>query len=119
MISAASRSPSEREEEILALGLDRLRGLLPPDWKVDQQPELQEPDNHGARFDAVVSVQDRQGTGTTLVVEVKRRFAPRDVDDGRLAVRRSLSPGSTFMVVAPWLSRRTRALLAERGIGYL
>jgi DNA-binding transcriptional ArsR family regulator len=122
MISAASRSPSEREEEILALGLDRLRGLLPPDWKVDQQPELQEPHNHGARFDAVISVQDRQGTGTTLVVEVKRRFGPRDVEgvpDGRLAARRSLSPRSTFMVVAPWLSRRTRALLDERGIGYL
>jgi DNA-binding transcriptional ArsR family regulator len=123
MTIAGSRSLSVREEEILTLGLDRLRGFLPPDWRVDQQPEPQGSGNQGDRgLDALVSVRDPQEIGTTLVVQVKRRFAPRDVEGvagGRVAVTRSLSPGSTFMVVAPWLSRRTRALLAEQGIGYL
>jgi hypothetical protein len=123
MASSANVAPSQREDEVLLLGLARLRELLPTDWRVDPAPQTEPAaEAQRDRIDAVVTVQDPQGNYARLVIEARRRFAPRDVESvagGRLPLLRSLDPSSTFVVVAPWLSTRTQALLAQRGVGYV
>ncbi|MFI4971203.1 MAG: hypothetical protein ACHP7H_00870 [Hyphomicrobiales bacterium] len=57
-----------------------------------------------------------------MVVEVKRTFQPRDVEQilpGIARVLRSLAGNVPLLVVAPWLSPRTRELLAEESINYV
>src|SRR5205814_10040106 len=57
----------------------------------------------------------------TLLVEAYRRFTPRDVDrvlggTSRLMRRVLRDP---VVVVAPWLSPRSRQVLAEHGFNYI
>jgi hypothetical protein len=58
----------------------------------------------------------------TLVVEAKRTFAPRDIP-GMLPLLakaiRALAGDTPVLVIAPWLSRRTREGLEEQGINYI
>lgn len=123
-MSIAATSPSLPEPDaVLAAGLDQLRDLLPPDWKVERQAPPSDMTYGAGRVDAAVSVQvGSSGLYATIVVEARRQLAPRDVEDvarDRLTLMRAPSRWSTFLVIAPWLSPRTRALLADRGIDYL
>jgi len=122
MVSKAATSASlEKIGNILLRGLEVLRELLPPSWEIaepSEQPQLV----RGTRDDAVVTIREPQGSYATLVVEARNALAPRDVDSvvgGRLALVRRLSPYATVLVVAPWLSQRTRELLAARELAYL
>jgi hypothetical protein len=58
----------------------------------------------------------------TVAVETRGSFGPRDVDrllGGLGRILRALSPGISVLVVAPWLSPRTRELLRAEGVNYL
>jgi hypothetical protein len=54
-------------------------------------------------------------------VEAKTRILPRDVDQlqARLTPLAQQARNASIIVVAPWLSPRSRALLTERGLNYL
>jgi hypothetical protein len=71
--------------------------------------------------DAVVEVRDPGGISGLLAFQAKRHLRPREVDD--VAARSRLPrPGfraDGFVVVAPWLSQRSRDLLIGNGLGYL
>lgn len=120
-VKLATSIVSDTNGDILLRGLEVLRKLLPSAWEIaepSEQPQL-EP---GTRTDAVVTIKEPQGSYATLVVEAHKALAPRDVDSivgGRLALVRRLSPYATVLVVAPWLSPRTRELLAARELAYL
>ncbi|HEX5595418.1 MAG TPA: hypothetical protein VFX61_05245 [Micromonosporaceae bacterium] len=64
-----------------------------------------------------------QNTGFSLVlVEAKTSFSPRDVGrvhGGLSEMVRRVMRNPVILVVAPWLSPRSRALLEERGYSYL
>jgi hypothetical protein len=92
-----------------------LRDLLPEDWLLRRGPARQT-----SAFDARFLVRPADGDPATLLVEAKTRVGPRDVrrlqerwdDVGR-------SESEAVLVVAPYLSSRTRELLEARGINYL
>jgi len=97
-----------------------LQQRLPASWEVapTARAEFQ---NGGAGVDAAIDIRG-SNTLTTMAVEVKRVFGPRDVDrlfKGVGRTLRVLSSNIPILLVAPWLSRRTQELLAAEGINYL
>ena len=120
-LAVAISSQDAAEADILTRGLKDLRELLPATWKVEPVAKPSGDDTDPAA-DALISVQDSQGVYSRLVLEVKRAFAPRDVESllgGQLRLLRRLDPNARVMVFAPWLSARTRGLLEEINVGYL
>ena len=118
--AAATSIRDSAEADILTRGLEDLRALLPATWKVE--PAMEPPrDDADLGADALINLQDSQGMHCSLVLEVKRAIAPRDVETlgGQLRLMRRLDPNASVMVFAPWLSSRTRVLLEELKVGYL
>jgi DNA-binding transcriptional ArsR family regulator len=72
--------------------------------------------------DARISLQGPNGTFSTVVAEERQSLSPRDVI-GQLSPRvrsaRGMGAHLPLLIVAPWLSERTQALLAEAEINYL
>jgi len=98
-----------------------LRFRLPQSWEVGptQRAQFQ---MGGAQVDAAVDLRGPNGVFTTMIVEVKRSFGPRDVDRLFTSVGkalRALAGNIPILLVAPWLSRRTQELLAAQGTNYL
>jgi len=114
----------EGEEQLLEIGLERLRELLGAGFETA-------PYNTGgqvrprpdAAVDAMITVKDKStGTYGVLLIEVKFGLTP-------VSVRRELAPRwdllarlpghITPLVIAPWLSPRTREELDRADYGYL
>ncbi len=109
-----SRTPFEGD--VLEQGITLLRDTLPGKWQVELQP-----DDHGDSLaDVILNIGGPQGAVST-VVEVKRTFSPKDVDavvrQARLLNR--ITPGVPVLVMAPWLSDRSREMLTKAGVNYL
>jgi hypothetical protein len=68
--------------------------------------------------DATWQLRDRDAGASLIRVEVRQALAPRDVSRRRDCPSPQ-GPSSTDLVVAPWLSPRTRHLLEEFGYSYL
>jgi hypothetical protein len=104
------------ESEILERGIMLLKDLLPANWHVQRQAD----ESEDALGSAILNVGGPQGVAR-VVVEVKRTFNPRDVDavtrQARLLNR--VAGAVPVLVMAPWLSDRSRLLLAGAGINYL
>jgi len=124
MIAMIANKPLE-ETELLDAAISWLKQRLPSDWEVAnsnrtvQAPNLPEPQ---LLTDGAIDIRGTQGIQVTLAVEVKRSFAPRDVErilPGISRVLRSLAGNVPLLVVAQWLSPRTQELLAKDGINYL
>ena len=98
-----------------------LRDRLPDNWEVGStsRAEFRTPDG---RVDAAIDLKGPSGTFTTMVIEVKQVFGPRDVDrllGGVARTLRTLAGNTPILVVAPWLSQRTQELLGEQRLNYL
>ncbi len=98
-----------RENDLIEAAAAWLRERVPAAWAVNVRPE------------AAIEVR---GTGVyaTLAVEARGSLGPRDIERlfGSLGRRvRALSPNIQILVVAPWLSARTRELLAAEGVNYV
>lgn len=109
------------ENEMAQAAVAWLRRRLPESWNVGPTARA-EFQVGGARVDAAIDIKGSNGTFTTMVVEVKGRFRPRDVDRLLTGVGRTLkllSPNIPILLVTPWLSPRTRELLAAEGMNYL
>lgn len=108
-----------RENDLVDAAADWLRAHVPKSWTV----ELCEREDASAtgRADAALEVRS-PGVYATLAVEARRSLAPREVAYlfGSLGRRlRTLSPNVPLLVVAPWLSARTRELLAAEEVNYV
>jgi hypothetical protein len=108
------------ENEMPQAAVAWLRQRLPGSWEVvpTARAEFQ---TGKARVDTAFDIKS-PNMFTTMVVEAKRVFGPRDVDRLLTGVGRTLrvlSPNIPILLVTPWLSRRTQELLAGEGINYL
>jgi hypothetical protein len=111
---------SIRENELVDAAVTWLRERIPSAWSVEATSQEAVPGDRG-RPDGTIVING-QSVYATLAVEAKRSLGPRDVAGlfgsvGRTL--RALSPNIPILVVAPWLSPRTRDLLAAEGINYL
>lgn len=101
----------------LGIALRLIQERLPSGWIVDLEYEPGTPFSAGDRTwrwrpDAALEINAPDGTRGRLLVELKSRVNPRDVEQlGGLA-------SEPLMLVTSYLARRTRNFLAERGISY-
>lgn len=100
--------------------MDELGKRLPGNWRarVESRPIMGD-----RRVDALVEIHGPDGARGTLVVEKKSRVEPKDVskiaDQLDVYGRSDDEEATVPVVVAPFLSARTRERLAERGVGYV
>lgn len=97
-----------------------LRERLPSSWTVELS-RRGEATLDATRGDAVIEVK-AANVFATVVVEAKLTVAPRDVDrmlGGVGRKLRALGPQLPILVIARWLSPRTRELLTAEGLNYL
>lgn len=112
------------EDELVDAAVAWLSDNLPNSWQVDRaQRGLTGGDGPTARMlDAAIDLRASNGTGTTLAVEARSSFSPRDavqLFSGVAASLRALARHIPVLVVAPWLSPRTQELLTAEDINYL
>ena len=109
-----------RENELVDAAVTWLQERLPSAWSVQASNQNGTTAARG-RPDGTIVING-QGVFATLAVEAKRSLGPRDVAGlfGSLGrTLRALSPNVPILVVAPWLSPRTRELLTVEGVNYL
>jgi len=109
------------ETELVDAAVAWLRDRLPSSWQVERSTRAfhSESSSTAQTLDAAIDVRANNGVSTTLAVEARNSFAPRDVDTllpGLARQLRTLAGHIPLLVVAPWLSQRTRDLLTEEGI---
>ena len=92
-----------------------LRMRLPPSW--DLREIGKEYRSAHSRLDALWELRAPDGTAARLCVEIVRQLEPRAVAS-LLAFLRCDDSGGHPLVVAPFLSPRTRGILAEADAGY-
>ena len=113
------------EKNLIDGALSRLRDILPGSWKAEatsQTMASQDPTKPARVVDALITITSPQGMATTLIVEAKSTFAPRDVErflSGVASQLRILNQGYPILVVAPWLSQRSQEVLTAEDINYL
>jgi len=111
--------------DLLDAAVAWLQEQLPPTWTVARSNRTVADGNRASPqtlVDGAIDIQGTQGIQITMAVEVKRSFQPRDVGQilpGISRVLRTLAGNVPLLVVAPWLSARTRELLAAEGINYV
>jgi len=111
------------EEELVDRAVAWLRESLPDGWEVvrSRRAVTGAPDV-GRTIDAAIDIRANNGTSTTVAVEARRSFSPRDAERLFFGVARSLRALASHipvLVVAPWLSPRTQELLLAEDINYL
>lgn len=109
------------EQQLLEQASQQLRGLLGEGWDIAPEAASRLPDLE--IVDAIWGLRRSEGEASygEILVEAKRHLTPAaaaNLTARQLASLRLLS-GQTVVVVAPWLSPRTREVLEERGFGYL
>ena len=110
-----AREQSFSEIALLRTAETSLRDRLPADWFV-----VREPVSRDGGFDAQLRFGPPDGETTTLLVQAKARVGPRDVQrlSGRWSDPRPESDALPLLV-APYLSPRSRQLLEDLEINYV
>jgi hypothetical protein len=111
------------ERAILERGMDRLAELLGPGFEITLY-RVAGGEESDEGIDAVYSVRATVGSApyAQVLVEAKASLTPaaaKDVLLPQVRLLRQLHGQATVLVIAPWLSPRTRAVLAERQVSYL
>lgn len=105
-----SQPPSD--SELLSWARQRIADLLPDTWASESLPD--EPEPGGPDFSLTIRAPD--GTTGRLVVEAKSQSEPKQA---QAAVAQLQHDGASAVLVAPFLSKRTRDVLEEAAVGYL
>jgi hypothetical protein len=104
------------ENDLSEFAIRWLRDRLPAAWRVEDRS----PPGQGTA-DREIDITGGSHVGT-LMVEARRTLGPRDVARlfGPLGARvRARTPHLSLLVVAPWLSPRTRELLEAENVNYI
>ena len=115
------------ETELVDEAVGWLAAHLPENWTAERRSQsiatIATSDVTGPQqVDATIQVRAPNATFTTIAVEAKRSFLPRDVErllPSLTRQLRSLAGNIPVLVVAPWLSGRTQELLETEGINFL
>ncbi len=113
----ARRTPGFEDENLLDAALAILSSRLPADWSVEKTRL------GGADEDRDLLIKAPSGTPqAAILVETRRDFTPRDAetfsDDFTRRLRRQAGE-LPVLLIAPYLSPRTRELLAREQISYV
>jgi hypothetical protein len=102
---------SRKTGNTLIRTIEVLDSRLPPGWEAALAKNI----GRDLGVDAILKIQGPGRATGLLVVQVKDRLEPKDVD-----FLPPLRPGSTppALISAPFLSRRTRERLKDRGFAY-
>lgn len=123
VIATVSVNIASEERTLIDGAIAEIRERLPDAWLVEPSNETIDDVRGGPpRADALISVRAPNGTITTIVVEAKEGFAPRDVErllGGLARTLRTLTQNVPVLVVAPWLSPRTQELLEAERLNYV
>jgi hypothetical protein len=92
-----------------------LEDRLPPGWRL-KRPSREPSARKGVIADAVISLSGPGDQAASIIVEAKSRLEPQNVE-GLVAGRRADS-SRPILVVAPFLSPRTRERLAVSGLNF-
>lgn len=97
-----------------------LRETLPPGWAAEEELEPRASSRARWRPDAVLKIRSPDGKEATLVVEAKTQLEPKDVSQTLEQVRQYASQigAEQAIIVAPYLSPRSRERLTEEGAGF-
>jgi hypothetical protein len=109
-----------QENDLVEAAIAWLRERVPRSWAIEPSGRSELLTGIG-RADAAVEIRG-QGVYATLAIEAKRSLGPREVAGlfgsvGRTL--RALNPNIPILLVAPWLSPRTRDLLTAEGVNYI
>jgi len=122
-VEAANISPEEKN--LIDAAVSWLQAKLPASWSAATSSQTISAPNQAqpAQVDAIINLGTPQGGSSTLIVEARRSLTPRDADElvsGGLSRRlRRLNPNNPILVIAPWLSARTREMLTADDINFL
>jgi hypothetical protein len=111
--------------DLIDAAVVQLRQMLPASWTVERSNRTDVAANSGevrSLADGAIDLRDPRGTYVTLAVEAKRSFDPRAVEQltsGLSGVIRSIASNIPILVVSPWMSARSRELLARDGINFI
>jgi hypothetical protein len=119
-----------QEQQLLEQGLDRVRQILGPDWKITEYNVAKpQPSNlpHSVAPDAVLNhvvMVESSGAARTcqVLVEVTTDPTPAAISRSlapRLDLMLRLTGDAAVLVIAPWLSPRARKVLEDLGYGYV
>lgn len=121
----AANTP-DLETDLVKWAIGWLKETLPQTWSIGPRAyEASSPTRDRPpieRSDALIEIRPPGAAYATVVIEARKKFGPLDVDRLLGGVSRQLrefSPNVQILVVAPWLSTRTRQLLEAEGINYL
>ena len=97
-----------------------LKNRMPRGWSIEAA-DLP-PDGGAPPVDSKLTLRGPSGTISTIAVEEKESVSPRAVLDflsPRVQTARNMGAHFPLLLVAPWLSKRTRALLEDEEINYV
>lgn len=121
MAFAVSANDAKQETERLDEAVVWLRQILPDDWTVERST-TQFAGGSAKAFttDSMITIESPNGA-LGLLVETKASFSPRDAEQLMSGLARALRGISRteVLVVADWLSARTRELLRELALNYI
>lgn len=109
------------EETLVDRAMDWLSTVLPPSITVERSKRQVAGADDRVRLDDLIEIRGNNGTTATIAVEAKRRVSPREAEALLSGVAGAIAHISSvkLLVVAEWLSPRTREILTARGIDYL
>jgi len=114
------RNTADPDNKLISSAISGLRTRLPSDWRMEV--EAQPASNVGV-LAALLKLCAADGTCGNFILEAKNRVEPKDVSTiaDRLTTYGRLGDGegAVPVVVAPFLSSRTRERLEQRGVGYV
>lgn len=96
-----------------------LAELIPSGWSIHARTEARA---GRYRVDLLAEITSPAGTSAVLAIEIKRTLEPRGVlqaIEQCSAITSGALPRAVPVVAASYLSPRARALLRERGVGYV
>jgi len=109
-----------KETPLTSQAVAWLQARLPNGWSA--AAEGFQPDQEDLQADARIVLKAPNGTSNTVVVDEKQSISPREVLDQlapRVSSARRMGAYLPLLMIAPWLSERTQALLAEADVNYL
>jgi hypothetical protein len=112
-----------RETDLVDRAIAWLNERLPERWEAERSSTRDTSEQDvPPRQDAVLIIRSPNRTVVTMAVEARSSLEPRAVTHLLPALAqtlRSLAGSIPVLVVAPWLSARTRELLSAQGINYV
>jgi len=105
------------EEQLLERAVELIQAKLPAGWTAGLQTH-----SFNGATDTLLEILGPQSSGAAVLVEVRKSIAPRDIEallGASLFKRLRAQVQRPIMVVAPYLSPRSRELLIEEDVGYL